>query len=181
MTLNKILVIVFISFLMPLTSFAQEKNPIGSGELSVIESWKYRGLKPIGQFSQVDVRFHGSAEEIGLRIVELTDYAKLRFGNIFEGVKYESLSTMDRSGRNMLEKEPEKNGILTFNVWTEGRGYPIAYFVECRGGNFKNIDIWSLKHLGVSSPKSVRRDVQESINECIADFAEIFFAIKDEL
>ncbi len=181
MNLNKILVIVFISFLMPLTSFAQEKNPISSGDLSVIESWKYRGLKPIGKFSQVDVRFHGSAEKIGLRIVELTNYAKARFGNIFEGVKYESLSTMDRSERNMLEKEPEKNGILTFNVWTEGRGYPIAYFVECRGGSFKNIDIWSLRHLGVSSPKSVRRDVQESIDECIVDFAEIFFAIKGEL
>ncbi len=180
MNLNKIVVIVFISILMPLTSFALEKKSIDSGELSVRESWKYRGLRPIDEFSQVDVRFHGSTEEVGLNIVELTDYARLRFGNIFEGVKYENMSTMDKPRRSMFEEEPEKNGILIFNIWTEGRGYPIAYFVECRGGSFKNIDIWSLRHLGVSSPKNVRSDVQESINECIADFAEIFFTIKDE-
>ncbi len=181
MNLNKILIIAFISILVPLTSFAQEKNSIDSGELTVIESWKYRGLRPIGKFSQIDVRFHGSAEKVGLHMVKLTDYARVRFGDIFEGVKYENLSTMDKSGSNTIEEEPEKNGILIFNIWTEGRGYQIAYFVECRGGSFKNIDIWSLRHLGVSSPKSVRSDVQESINECIADFAEIFFAIKGEL
>ena len=181
MNLNKILIIAFICIVMPLTSFAQEKNPIDSGELSVIESWKYRGLRPIGKFRQIDVRFHGSAEQVGLNIIELADYARVRFGNIFKGVKYESLSTIDKSRRSMIEEEPEKNGVLIFNVWTEGRGYPIAYFVECRGGNFKNIDIWSLRYLGISSPKSVRSDIQESINECISDFAEIFFTIKGEL
>ena len=181
MNLIKTFVIVFISVLVPLSSFAEETKPVDRGELSVIESWRYRGLKPISKFGQIDVRFHGSAEEVGLNILELTDYARLRFGDNFEGVKYESLSGMDEQKRNMLEEEPEKNGILIFNVWTEGRGYPIAYFVECRGGSFKNIDIWSLRHLGVSSPKSVRSDVQESINECIADFAEIFFTIRGEL
>jgi len=181
MNLNKIFIIAFISILMPLISFAQENETIESGDLSVIESWKYRELGRIGKFSQIDVNFHGSAEEIGLDLVELTNYARLLFGNIFEGVKYESLSSMNKSSRNMLEEEPEKNGILIFNVWTEGGGYPIAYFVECRGGSYRNIDIWTLRHLGVSSPKSIRSDVKESINECIADFAEIFFTIKGEL
>jgi len=163
-----ILVITFLS--VGITGAAQiDITNILYGELAEIESFGYIYVKVQGE----------RAPTIGLDSAELTDYAKLRYKNNFSGIDYQEISA-DESSIFQEEEKAKRAGSIWFRVWIAGESSPIAYYIECKAGNYDNYEIWSDEKLGICEERDLKQIVRNEINRMIEDFAIIFFKIKGE-
>jgi len=155
-----------------LSAFADEKKPN-------IESIFYSGFKTIDRFGLINVSLQGSAEKLGLKKEELTDYLRLRFKNNFAGMGF-------KEPENLLEtfqdkEKAKKLGIIHVKVWTVGDDYPIAYHIAINAGNLANGREYETAFLGYGSKRNVPDSVRESISQLIDDLAVAFFKARSEL
>lgn len=141
----------------------------------------YGDFSEIDSFGYIYVKVQGDrAALIGLKSDELTDYAKLRYKNNFSGVEYQEISS-EESSIFQEEEKAKKVGSIWFRVWISGESNPIAYFIECKAGNYKSYEIWSDEVLGVCDEREINQIARNEINRMIEDFAIIFFKVRGEI
>ncbi len=140
------------------------------GDFSEIESFGYIYVKVQGE----------RAALIGLNSDDLTDYAKLRYKNNFSGIEYQEISS-EESSIFQEEEKVKKVGSIWFRVWISGENNTIAYFIECKAGNYENYEIWSDEVLGVCDEREINQIARNEINRMIEDFAIIFFKVRGEI
>ena len=183
--MRRLYILFFFILLMGLIfkpCFSEDENKMRA--LEAVKKLLYEDFKEIESFGTIWVLFEGEdAQNIGLNEQELTDYVKLRFKNNFGKVKYQDISKDKGKGNTIFENEAEakKIGCIRFLVWVVGVDYPIAYYVKCEAGNFKNFLIWSDAVLGYGSKENVPDSIRKSLNEMIERLAIDFFKARGEL
>lgn len=141
----------------------------------------YGDFSEIKTFGYIYVKTQGDrASIVGLNSEELTDYAKLRYKNNFSGIEYQEIAT-EESAIFQEEERAKKAGSMWFRVWIEGENSPIAYYIECKAGNYENYEIWSDELLGVCDKKEIKQIVRNEINRMIENFAIVFFKVRGEI
>jgi hypothetical protein len=157
------------------SAFADEKKPN-------FESIFYSGFKTIEGFGLISVSLEGSAEKIGLKKEELTDYLRLRFKNSFAGVGFKEPENLWETIQN--KEKAKKIGYIHVKVWTVGDDYPIAYHIAISAGNLASSQEsleYETAFLGYGSKRNVPDSVRESISQLIDDLAVAFFKARSEL
>lgn len=153
------------------TVYAQKNlDDILYGDFAEIEDFGYIFVKIQGEKSSL----------IGLDSNELTDYAKLKYKNNFSGIGYREIAA-DESIIFQEEEKAKKIGSIWFRIWIVGEEYPIAYYIECKAGNYVNYDIWSDEVLGFSDEKEISQIARNEITRMIENLAIIFFKVKGEI
>lgn len=175
MVTRKILLVIFIVllslFIINTTNAQKTIDDILYGDFNEIESFGY---------IQVKVQ-QDQGSMIGLLdSEELTNYAKLKFKNNFNGISYKEVTAME-SSLYQEEEKAKKVGSIWFRVWTVGEVFPIAYYVECKAGNYDNYEMWSDEVLGYCNEKEINQIVRNEINRMIENLAIIFFKIRGEI
>jgi hypothetical protein len=172
--IKKTILFMFIAIMVfSVTCIASAQKSITDilyGDFSEIESFGYIYVKVQGE----------RATLIGLKSDELTDYAKLRYKNNFSGIEYQEISS-EESSIFQEEEKAKKVGSIWFRVWISGENNPIAYFIECKAGNYDNYEIWSDEVLGVCDEREINQIARNEINRMIEDFAIIFFKVRGEI
>lgn len=171
---KKIITLIFIVIMV--FSF----TCVASAQKSIIEIL-YGDFLEIDTFGYIYVKVQGErAPLIGLKEDELTDYAKLRYKNNFSGIQYNEIT----SEETLIFQEEEKAkrvGSIWFRVWITGESGQIAYFIECKAGNYENYEIWSDEVLGICDEREINQIARNEINRMIEDFAIIFFKVRGEI
>ncbi len=143
------------------------------------ESVVYSGFKTIDRFGMINVNLGGSAEKIGLKKVELTDYLRLRFKNNFSGISFKEPEDF---AKLLQDKEMQKKiGTIHVKVWTVGDEFPIAYHIAINSGNFERARQYETAILGYGSKRNVPESVRQSITELVEELAVAFFKARGEL
>ncbi len=172
--IKKIIIFIFIV----ITVFSV--TCIGSAQKSITDIL-YGDFSEIETFGYIYVKVQGDrASIIGLNSEELTDYAKLRYKNNFSGIEYQEIST-EESAIFQEKEKAEKAGSIWFRIWIAGDNSPIAYYIECKAGNYDNYEIWSDEVLGVCEEKEIMQIVRNEINRMVENFAIVFFKVRGEI
>lgn len=168
-----IILITLLIFLTITVSAREQKtiNDILYGELKQIESFGYVYVKV-----QAD-----NASILGLNSEDLTDYARLKYKNNFSGIDYKEIPAEESNTIFQQDMKAKKIGSIWFRVWTVGEGFPIAYYIECKAGNYKNYALWRDEVLGYCKPDEMNQVARNEIKRMIENFAIIFFKIRDEI
>ena len=141
----------------------------------------YRDFTEIETFGYIHVKVLGDRlAMIGLNSDELTDYAKLKYINNFSGVEYREI-TAEESSIFQEEERAKKVGSIWFRIWIAGETSPIAYYIECKAGNYKNYEIWSDEVLGLCNEKEINQIARNEINRMIENLAITFFKVRGEI
>ena len=119
---------LFMLFLVVITlsvvpkAFAEEGN-------QNMESIFYSGFKTVERFGLIGVSLEGSAEKIGLKKDNLTDYLRLRFKNSFAGMEFKEQENLWETFEN--KDKAKKIGNIHLKVWTVGDDYPMNSTCKC--------------------------------------------------
>ncbi len=141
----------------------------------------YGDFKEIDSFGYIQVKVQGEqAKLIGLSSTEMTDYARLKYKNNFNGIPYQEI-TAEESSVYQEEKKAEKVGSIWFRIWITGEGFPIAYYIECKAGNYHNYEIWTDEVLGFCDAREINQISRNEINRMIENLAITFFKVRGEL
>lgn len=171
-----LLLIMFVLFYLPLTSFSQDKN-LTENKRPTLMQIIYKDFKEIEYFGFIHVYVKGDyAEKIGLNSETLTKYAKLKFKNNFAYINYKNIDLP----YNAPDSEKKKRGSLHIFIWTVGDDYPIAYYIRCKAGNYFGY-FWEIEALGVSSKDNVPDKIKKTIGEMIEKLAIDFFVVRNEM
>ncbi|MFN7712990.1 MAG: hypothetical protein ACK5OI_11490 [Curvibacter sp.] len=154
------------------STFADEKKPN-------FESIFYSGFKTMDSFGLISVSVQGSAEKIGLKKEDLTDFLRLRFKNSFAGIGFKEPKDLWESIED--NDKGKKIGNIHVKVWTVGDDYPIAYHIAINAGNLTNTRQYESSILGYGSKRNVPDSVRESISKLVEDLAVAFFKARNEL
>lgn len=147
-----------------------------------IDDILYGDFKDIETFGYIYVKVQGERSAIiGLNSTELTDYAKLRYKNNFSGIEYKEITVEESTSIFQEEERAKKVGSIWFRIWTAGESSPIAYYIECKAGNYKNYEIWSDEILGICDEKSINQIARTEINRMIENLAILFFKVRGEI
>ncbi|MDD3631291.1 MAG: hypothetical protein RBS20_02090 [Atribacterota bacterium] len=146
-----------------------------------LEEILYRDFKDVETFGYINVKVQGEqAFSIGLKSEELTDYARLKYKNNFATIAFQEIS----AGEAYLyqeEEEAKKVGSIWFRVWTVGEDFPIAYYIECRAGSYKNYEMWKDEVLGFCDEKEIKQIVRHEITRMMENLAITFFKVRGEI
>ena len=111
-----------------------------------------------------------SSNEIGLNDPEMTKYLRARFASHFPRMQF-----AERRPGSISEDEGRRVGRLWCRIWTVGTSYPIAYFVECRLGNFRTDTLLERSALGYDKRESIEETIRKSLDGALAGLAKPFF------
>ena len=165
------MLVISMVLLITMTVSAQKTiNDILYGDFTEIESFGYISVKVQGE----------QAALISLNSEELTDYAKLKYKNNFIGIEYQEIPA-EESSIFQQEERAKKVGSIWFRIWTVGESFPIAYYIECKAGNYKNYQIWNDEVLGVCDEEEINQIARNEINRMIENFAITFFKVRGEI
>ena len=146
-----------------------------------LEEILYRDFKEVETFGYINVKVQGEqAFSIGLKSEELTDYARLKYKNNFASIAFQEIS----AGEAYLyqeEGDAKKVGSIWFRVWTVGEDFPIAYYIECRAGNYKDYEIWRDEVLGFCDEQEIKQIVRQEITRMMENLAITFFKVRGEI
>jgi hypothetical protein len=154
-----ILIVIAVGTLS--TATAQERRP--DTELARISSFGFLQ-------AHVENTDGTSSNEVGLTDPEMTKYLRARFASHFPKIGF-----TERRPASVSEDEQGRIGRLWCRVWTVGTSYPIAYFVECRLGSFRNEIILEQSALGYDKRESVQETIRKSLDGALAGLAKPFF------
>ena len=167
------LFILVVLFIFSATGFAGAQKSIDDilyGDFTEIETFGYIYVKVQGDRSAM----------VGLNSEELTDYAKLKFKNNFSNIAYQEV-TAEESSIFQEEQRAKKVGSIWFRIWIVGEGPEIAYFMECKAGNYDHYEIWNDEILGICDEDEINQIARNEINRIIEDLAIIFFKVRGEI
>ncbi|MFW6148262.1 MAG: hypothetical protein ACOC6D_00195 [Atribacterota bacterium] len=165
-----IFVITIILLITNIVGAQKTINDILYGDFTEIETFGYISVKVQGD----------EAAMIGLNSKELTDYAKLKYKNNFSGIEYQEI-TAEESSIFQEKERAKKVGSIWFRIWIVGESFPIAYYIECKAGNYKNYEIWSDEVLGVCDEEEINQIARNEINRMIENLAITFFKVRGEI
>lgn len=141
----------------------------------------YSDFKEIESFGYIQVKVQGEqAKLIGLSSTEMTDYARLKYKNNFNGIPFQEI-TAEESSIYQEEQKAKKVGSIWFRIWITGEGFPVAYYIECKAGNYHHYEIWTDEVLGFCDAKEINQISRNEINRMIENLAITFFKVRDEL
>ena len=168
------LLITIILVLFCSNSFAGEKaNPNPESQL-------YPSFKIIKTFGYIGLDLTGTAEKIGLKHDELTDYLRLRFKNSFANFEY--MENDDIASAMSDKKIAPTIGSIQIKIWTGGEEhYPIAIHIKLSTGNLPDSDDYVDEYLGTGSKSSIPTTVKKDISTMIDKLAIAFFKARGEL
>ena len=163
--------ILLLFFILGITISSQES----------LEEILYRDFKDIESFGYINVKVQGEqAFSIGLRSEELTDYARLKYKNNFATIAFQEI-TAGEAYLYQEEEEAKKIGSIWFRVWTVGEDFPIAYYIECRAGTYKNYEMWRDEILGFCDEKEIKQIVRHEMTRMMENLAITFFKVRGEI
>lgn len=145
----------------------------------------YPSFSALEYFGSAQVIFKGDgAEELGLDVVELTDFLRLKYKNTFAGFPYRNI--IDNPSPNLFEQLSDDDfsgriGSLVATVWIVGTDYPIAYHIELRAGSFNSAREYSDAALGYGSKENVPATVKTALSDMMDDLAITFLKVRGEL
>lgn len=169
----------FILLLIILLIFFTLSFSINSQES--LEDILYRDFKDVETFGYINVKVQGEqAFSIGLKSEELTDYARLKYKNNFAAIAFQEI-TAGEAYLYQEEEEAKKVGSIWFRVWTVGETFPIAYYIECRAGSYKNYEMWKDEVLGFCDEKEIKQIVRHEITRMMENLAITFFKVRGEI
>ncbi len=169
----------FILLLIILLIFFTLSFSINSQES--LEDILYRDFKDVETFGYINVKVQGEqAFSIGLKSEELTDYARLKYKNNFAAIAFQEI-TAGEAYLYQEEEEAKKVGSIWFRVWTVGETFPIAYYIECRAGTYKNYEMWRDEVLGFCEEKEIKQIVRYEITRMMENLAITFFKVRGEI
>lgn len=146
-----------------------------------IDDILYGDFTEIETFGYIYVKVQGDRSSmVGLNSEGLTDYAKLKFKNNFSNIEYKEV-TAEESSIFQEEQRAKKVGSIWFRIWIVGEGPEIAYFIECKAGNYDNYEIWNDEVLGICDEDKINQIARNEINRLIEDLAIIFFKVRGEI
>ena len=141
----------------------------------------YRDFKDVETFGYISVKVQGEQSFlIGLSSGELTDYTRLKYKNNFASIAFQEIPA-EEAYLYQEEEKAKKTGSIWFRVWTVGEDFPIAYYIECRAGTYKNYEIWRDEILGFCDVKEVKQIVRNEITRMIENLAITFFKVRGEI
>ena len=165
-------ILVIFLFALCSVSYAAEKEKIN------YEAIFYSGFKTVKTFGSLSVSLQGTAEKIGIKENELTDYLKLRFKNSFAKYEYKEVEKLLDPMRD--KKIDPTIGFIHITVWTVGEDYPVAYHISINSGNLNNVREYTNAQLGYGSKSNIPDTVKESISSFIDELAIAFFKARGE-
>ncbi|HNR65891.1 MAG TPA: hypothetical protein PKJ95_06345 [Atribacterota bacterium] len=169
----------FLAFLLFLFIFVTFGSAINSQES--LDEILYRDFKDVETFGYINVKVQGEQTfSIGLTSEELTDYARLKYKNNFAAIPFQEII----AGEAYLYQEEEKAkkvGSIWFRVWTVGEEFPIAYYIECRAGTYKNYEMWKDEVLGFCDKREIKQIVRHEITRMMENLAITFFKVRGEI
>ncbi len=146
-----------------------------------IDDILYGDFTEIETFGYIHVKVQGDRlSMIGLNSKELTDYATLKYINNFSGIKYQEI-TAEESSIFQEDESAKKVGSIWFRIWIAGDASPIAYYIECKAGNYNDYEIWSDEVLGLCNEKEINQIARSEINRMIENLAITFFKVRGEM
>ncbi|MBN2395469.1 MAG: hypothetical protein JXC36_03280 [Candidatus Atribacteria bacterium] len=147
-----------------------------------IDDILYGDFREIESFGYIQVKVQqDQGAMIGLLdSAELTDYARLKFKNNFSGIPYLEIAA-EESTLYQEEEKAKKVGSIWCRVWIVGEIYPIAYYIECKAGNYDHYEMWSDEVLGYCNEKEINQIVRNEINRMIENLAIVFFKVRGEI
>jgi hypothetical protein len=173
--MNKRNLMLLLVFLILLTI----SNNIYSQES--LEDFLYKDFKEIENFGYIGVKVQGEqAFLIGLNSEELTSFARLKYKNNFAYITFQEIPA-EEAYLYQEEEQAKKVGSIWFRVWTTGDDFPIAYYVECRAGSYKNYELWHQEALGCSDIKGIKQIIRNEITRMIESLAIAFFKARGEI
>lgn len=141
----------------------------------------YCDFKDVVTFGYISVKVQGEQSFlIGLSSGELTDYTRLKYKNNFASIAFQEIPA-EEAYLYQEEEKAKKTGSIWFRVWTVGEDFPIAYYIECRAGTYKNYEIWRDEILGFCDVKEVKQIVRNEITRMIENLAITFFKVRGEI
>jgi hypothetical protein len=168
--------IISILIIMAFFSFA---NPVNSQK--TIDDILYQDFKEVETFGYIQVKVQGEESFLaGLKSEELTEFAKLKYKNNFANIEYREIPA-EKSYLYQEEEKAKKVGSIWFRVWTVGEDFPIAYYIECRAGTYKNYEIWRDEVLGFCDATGLKQIVRNEITRMIENLAITFFKVRGEI
>ena len=168
--INSLLIINIILFLS-----------ISASAQMTIDDILYSDLKEIESFGYIHVKVQGErAAIIGLSNDELTDYAKLKYKNNFIGIEFKEIA-VEESSLYQEDSEAKKVGSVWFRIWVAGEGNPIAYYIECKAGNYIDYELWNDEILGLCNERDIKQICRNEINRMIENLAITFFKVRGEI
>ncbi len=146
-----------------------------------LEDFLYQDFKEIENFGYIAVKVQGEqAFLIGLNSEELTSFARLKYKNNFAHIAFQEIP-VEETYLYQEEEQAKKVGSIWFRVWTVGDDFPIAYYVECRAGSYKNYELWHQEALGCSDIKGIKQIIRNEITRMIESLAIAFFKARGEI
>ncbi len=141
----------------------------------------YRDFKDVEKFGYIYVKVQGEqAFLIGLSSEELSDYARLKFKNNFASIPYQEIPA-EEAYLYQEEEKARKVGSIWFRVWVIGEDFPVAYYLECRAGTYKNYELWRDEVLGFCNAKEIKQIIRNEITRMIENMAITFFKVRGEI
>lgn len=165
-TMNRlkiILVILFISVLIPISVHAEDRF------IEDYKKWFGEEWKNFDTFFCQAYFRGGTEKENGLLEKDLNDYFKLKVKNNFRNINIV----------NQVTKR-EKTAIFNAEIWTSGIGYPIAYNVHLTL-NLNGRDGLGREALGIGSRSTILNRIKEIISSATEEIAIEFYKIRGEL
>ncbi len=164
------LVLVFTSAGL---SAQSERCTVNSPCIARVKSDEFKSIKT---FSRVNVGpLRGSAENLGLRRLELTEYVQKLFMDNFENMD------LNEKLLPFSAEEPRELGYIRFTVRTVEDDDPVILHILLRSGNYAiigegiaTIQIYDEDRLQLSSKENINNDVKQILEEMIKDLAEKF-------
>lgn len=169
----------FLTFFLSVTVLCVSPNAFADKNNKSFESIFYNGFTTIERFGLIGVSLEGSAEKIGLKKENLTDYLRLRFKNSFAGMEFEETENLWQTMQN--KDEAKKVGSINVKVWTVGENYPVAYHIAISAGNLSSSREYENSVLGYGSKQDLPEYVREIISKMVDDLAVTFFKARREL
>jgi hypothetical protein len=146
-----------------------------------IDDILYQDFKEVETFGYIHVKVQGDESFlVGLKSEELTEFAKLKYKNNFANIEYREIPA-EESYLYQEEEKAKKVGSIWFRVWTVGEEFPIAYYIECRAGTYKNYEIWRDEVLGFCDRRELKQIVRNEITRMIENLAITFFKVRGEI
>lgn len=153
----------------PLKLFGQTQSTRSSIDIDeLLQKHRYTTFRITNSFV-VGVQLVGTAQQLGLNLQELIDFAKLRLKNNISNIsilKHASYS--------------DSTTWVILTVWTVGDDYPVAYHIQISCGPIRGGSTFDHAFLGYDSKEGIKKAIKESFDQLITPFAIAFYKGRGE-
>jgi hypothetical protein len=175
--------LTFLFIAVLLTRGASAADSAGTPDAKDWDKILYRDLTDVKQFFGVSVSLSGDAEKVGFVQNDVTEFARLKFKNLFTGFPVQDLPK-DSEGKIPRTLDSREWAFLRIKITMVGTDYPVAYHISLRieklrpeGHGYED------SSLGYASAKKLTdgRIIKDALSDLMENAAGTLFRIQDKL